>query len=87
MTNTKKTRIPNFASVREETEFGNAHDTTNYEAEFKPARGRGKHMYKVLDEMNGAGDPTLVDTSTTIDDVLYGENGAWRGTMPTSREP
>lgn len=50
-------------------------------------REQMKHMYKVLDEMNGAGDPTLVDVSATIDEVLYGENGAWRGTMPPSREP
>lgn len=48
--------------------------------------GQVKQMYKVLNEIKGAGDPTLVDASTTIDKVLYGENGAWRGTIPPSKK-
>ncbi len=45
-------------------------------------RERVRHMYQVLDEMEGAGDPHITDASTTIDEVLYGEKGAWRGTLP-----
>lgn len=37
------------------------------------------HMYQALKAMDGIGDPGITDASTTIDEVLYGENGAWRG--------
>lgn len=36
----QKTRIPEFASIEEEAEFWDTHDTTNYEDEFKPVRVR-----------------------------------------------
>jgi hypothetical protein len=35
-------------------------------------------MYEVIWKMKGIGDPNITDASTTIDEVLYGENGAWR---------
>lgn len=44
-----------------------------------------KKMYTVLDEMNGIRGAGIVDASTTIDEVLYGEQGAWRGTMPPKK--
>jgi hypothetical protein len=48
-------------------------------------RERVKRMYAAFDKMIvGAGDPNITDASTTIDEVLYGEKGAWRGTMPGS---
>ena len=40
---------------------------------------RIKHMYTVLKELDGAGGDKITDASTTIDEVLYGEKGAWRG--------
>lgn len=33
-------RIPEFASLAEEAEFWDKHDTTDYEAEFKPVKVR-----------------------------------------------
>ncbi|MAT96397.1 MAG: hypothetical protein CL608_04570 [Anaerolineaceae bacterium] len=40
---------------------------------------RVKHMYTVLKELDGMGGPGDKNASTTIDEVLYGEKGAWRG--------
>lgn len=40
---------------------------------------RIKHMYSVLKELDGIGGNEITDASTTIDEVLYGEKGAWRG--------
>ena len=28
----------------------------------------------------------VTDTASSIDTILYGENGAWRGTMPDTNE-
>lgn len=36
-------------------------------------------MYNAISSMVGIGDPSITDASTTIDEVLYGEKGAWRG--------
>ena len=36
-------------------------------------------MYKGLRELKGIGDKSVTDASETIDEVLYGENGAWKG--------
>lgn len=36
----KKSPIPEFASIEEEAEFWDTHDTTDYEDEFKPVRVR-----------------------------------------------
>ncbi len=37
-------------------------------------------MYQGLFELSGmVKDPELVDVSGNIDEILYGENGAWRG--------
>jgi len=38
-----------------------------------------KRMYDDLAELEGVGDPGITDASTTIDETLYGEHGAWRG--------
>lgn len=38
-----------------------------------------EEMYEAIDKMVAIGDPTITDASTTIDEVLYGEHGAWRG--------
>ena len=45
----------------------------------KQEKKRIKHMYTVLKKMNGAGGSEITDASTTIDEVLYGKKGAWRG--------
>lgn len=37
-------------------------------------------MYEGLKKLDGMGDPSITDASTTIDEVLYGEDGAWKGT-------
>ena len=36
----KRGRIPEFASLEEEAKFWDTHDTTDYEAEFKPVKVR-----------------------------------------------
>ena len=42
-------RIPAFASIEEEAAFWDTHDTTDFEAEFKPARVRfSKNLSQVL---------------------------------------
>ncbi|MBX3083946.1 MAG: hypothetical protein KF716_20085 [Anaerolineae bacterium] len=38
-----------------------------------------KQVYAALHKYHGKGDPTLTDVSTTINETLYGENGAWKG--------
>lgn len=38
MTATNKNHIPHFASIQEEAEFWDTHDTTDYETEFKPIK-------------------------------------------------
>ena len=36
----KQSRIPEFKTIEEEAEFWDTHDTTDYEAEFKPIKAR-----------------------------------------------
>lgn len=36
-------------------------------------------MYEELKAMDGVGEPGVTDASITVDEILYGENGAWRG--------
>jgi hypothetical protein len=36
-------------------------------------------LYQAWDDVKGIGKDPITDTSTTIDEILYGENGAWRG--------
>jgi len=38
-----------------------------------------QRMYEGLKALGGFGPKGIRDASTTIDKVLYGENGAWRG--------
>ena len=42
-------------------------------------RGKLKHMYSVLREMRGSGSHGITDASSTIDETLYGDHGAWKG--------
>jgi hypothetical protein len=35
-------------------------------------------IYQALEKVRGIGPKGLTDTSTTINEILYGENGAWR---------
>ncbi len=42
-------------------------------------KARLEHMYKELSKLHGACKEKITDASTTIDEVLYGEQGAWRG--------
>jgi hypothetical protein len=39
-------------------------------------------MYEVLNQLEGIGPKGVTDASTTIDEVLYGEKGVWRGSEP-----
>jgi predicted DNA-binding protein len=43
-------------------------------------------MYQVLKEMDGIVKSNITDASSTIDEVLYGEQGAWRGTQYSGNE-
>lgn len=36
-------------------------------------------MFRAWDDEKGVGKTPVSDTSATIDEILYGENGAWRG--------
>lgn len=36
-------------------------------------------IYEGLRELKGIGEKSVTDASETIDEVLYGENGAWKG--------
>lgn len=38
-----------------------------------------ERMYAALDAMQSVGSLTVTDASTTIDETLYGEQGAWKG--------
>jgi hypothetical protein len=38
-----------------------------------------KHTYSVLREIEGICTDPATDVSTTIDETLYGEDGAWKG--------
>jgi hypothetical protein len=40
---------------------------------------RVQRMYGELRKLDGASKLKIKDASTTINDVLYGEQGAWRG--------
>lgn len=37
-----------------------------------------RRMYDTLKELDGAGGKGITDASTTINEVIYGENGAWK---------
>jgi len=36
-------------------------------------------VHKGLRELDGVGDKSVTNASETIDEVLYGENGVWKG--------
>ncbi len=36
-------------------------------------------MYAAIKKWQGSGSPGITDASQTIDQTLYGENGAWKG--------
>ena len=40
---------------------------------------RNQRVYTTLKALDGIGDDDIKDASTTIDNVLYGEGGVWRG--------
>lgn len=40
---------------------------------------RRERMYRAIDSLDGIGDSGITDASTTIDETLYGEQGAWKG--------
>ncbi|PIR59227.1 MAG: hypothetical protein COU69_01420 [Candidatus Pacebacteria bacterium CG10_big_fil_rev_8_21_14_0_10_56_10] len=44
----------------------------------KRERAKIKHTYQVLKELDGIGGEDVTDASTTIDEVLYGEEGEWK---------
>jgi hypothetical protein len=42
-----------------------------------------RRMYAGLFSLQGMCKDPITDASTTIDEVLYGEHGAWRGSHPS----
>ena len=40
---------------------------------------RVRRVYTGLWKIHGKGKPEVTDVSSTIDETLYGENGAWKG--------
>lgn len=40
---------------------------------------RVRRVYSGLWKIHGKGTPEMTDVSSTIDEILYGENGAWKG--------
>jgi predicted DNA-binding protein len=36
-------------------------------------------IYDAWDKVQGVGKDDITDASTTIDEILYGDSGAWRG--------
>jgi hypothetical protein len=38
-----------------------------------------ERLYQALKKWQGTGSPQIIDASTTIDETLYGEQGAWKG--------
>jgi hypothetical protein len=38
-----------------------------------------KHTYRALNQLDGLGGEGTPDASTTVDDLLYGDDGAWKG--------
>jgi phage terminase large subunit-like protein len=38
-----------------------------------------RRMYQELRKLHGIGPKGITDASTTLNEVLYGENGAWKG--------
>mgnify|MGYP002862754665 CR=1 FL=1 len=42
-------------------------------------RQRLDKMYQAIEKYMGSGSPEITDASQTIDETLYGENGAWKG--------
>lgn len=41
--------------------------------------GQLQALYKALKELEGAGERGISEASMTIDTLLYGQKGAWRG--------
>jgi predicted transcriptional regulator len=44
-----------------------------------------KQMYKAWEAFCGIIKDPVADTASSIDEILYGERGAWRGTMPDEK--
>jgi hypothetical protein len=42
-------------------------------------RSQAKRIYAVMRKMEGICTDPITDASATIDEVLYGEHGAWKG--------
>jgi predicted DNA-binding ribbon-helix-helix protein len=42
-------------------------------------RKKNKRLYQALDKWQGTGSQHITDGSTTINETLYGEHGAWKG--------
>lgn len=71
-------RLRFFAQERGRTmseimEEGVNHVLEQYESQ------RLDRLYEGLKQLDGIGDPSITDASTTIDEVLYGEQRAWKG--------
>ncbi len=41
-----------------------------------------ERMYRAWDHVKGIGKKGITDLSQNVDDILYGEQGAWRGREP-----
>ena len=45
-----------------------------------------KRLYRVWDEARGIVKEPITDMATSVDAILYGRDGAWRGTIPNCNE-
>jgi hypothetical protein len=42
-------------------------------------KAQSKRIYEGLERLKGSDTSRVTNASTTINEILYGENGAWRG--------
>lgn len=63
MTIQRKSKIPVFANRQEEAEFWDTHDTTDFEAEFKPVRVR---VSKLSEGITIRLDPDTLETVRSL---------------------
>jgi hypothetical protein len=51
----------------------------------KAEKAKLSRVYDVFRELDGIEGRGIDEASTMIDEVLYGEKGAWRGTIPDEK--
>lgn len=71
-------RLRDFAHRRGETISKIVEDGVKHMIE-KDQALQVRQLHQTLKEMDGAGGAGIADASTTIDELLYGDQGAWKG--------